>query len=1083
MLVLGSKTVTVEGVTVYADHADPNQFWYLPAPVSLAERDGVPQFTLIRFRPAVASAGVEGGGFLMMEVELRLDPDVERQIRQAVSRFSEGTPRLTPVPFDDGTVQVIALNLQGSGGTNAAPAAPGTFVAVESILGATRPSLGGNNTAVFSLTLSQEGSIILDQAFREGATPVGVIYDLKYTALRPSLDVTIKANFKRVYDSLKFSVDLTAGGVIGGVPVFLEAGIDMAFEKLKQDGVISVEVHNFSNAADEAEKEKWALDFFKQNLLQQWFQPTLAPVTFDRRPIGQGGAAGGSGAAGGGGVGSTLGSAAGTALGNVLTGGGAAGGAGASGSGASGSGASGGAASGGAASGGAASGGAASGGAAGGGEMPHESALITKGPTREVWALPFLETGGRQSARFERRVEPETAGYDVQLTQSAENDQVMLTFLGGTEPPTVRINGSTQTLSAQREVRLNVPGGSTMSVEADYPASPATPQEFRLYFDFDKPRAPGWSSNSASPSSAYSGYLANRTNPLDSRFETSTGQLNGASPGSSTGANALRAWLRNAVGAPRRVTVEGHASYEGDDTDATLNRDLSQRRVDVAVGIIGTEAQVTSSSPMGFTVARTAGRMNNPEDRYALIRGASAGGQAVSIRGTLSRPAVSTGGGAGTGTGPGTGTGTTGTGTGTTGTGTGTGTTGTGTGTTGTGTGTGTTGTGTGTGPTGTTGTGTGTGAGGAGASPIPQKPPTGIKLAFRLQKIEQIEDKTLELRYTRQSAEQRRYAPQGLIGLLADDLEGPPHFIEVDLDSPFFRVIDVEVEAPVVFDQIGLMKADVAIEYGRATDPVGIKHKDISFRPGGSRTEKASFFLNPKRDLNYGLTLQYHFNPMSGWDGEKLSYELPTVSSLDRTLLVNPFRDFGFFEIRVVPGDLDPDMVDSTDVYLHYEHPGRWSRDKIITVRPGGPEQSWKLRLSNPEQRTFSYRWVHRLKDGTTRETEPVSTNIPLVTVNDPYEEPLIIEFYPNFDASWMRFLLVDVTYEDPSSPRKRVQQIKFEPADPSSRRVRFARSDPSVAAYTIQLTTLGTDNSVRRLSPVRLDTKTVFLGEHLGI
>ena len=323
MLVLGSKTVTVEGVTVYADHADPNQFWYLPAPVSLAERDGVPQFTLIRFRPAVASAGVEGGGFLMMEVELRLDPEVERQIRQAVSRFSEGTPRLTPVPFDDGTVQVMALNLQGSGGTNAAPAAPGTFVAVESILGATRPSLGGNNTAVFSLTLSQEGSIILDQAFREGATPVGVIYDLKYTALRPSLDVTIKANFKRVYDSLKFSVDLTAGGPLGGVPVFLEAGIDMAFEKLKQDGVISVEVHNFSNAADEAEKEKWALDFFKQNLLQQWFQPTLAPVTFDRRPIAPGGGAGGSGA-GGGGIGSTLGSAAGTALGNVLTGGGAA---------------------------------------------------------------------------------------------------------------------------------------------------------------------------------------------------------------------------------------------------------------------------------------------------------------------------------------------------------------------------------------------------------------------------------------------------------------------------------------------------------------------------------------------------------------------------------------------------------------------------------------------------------------------------------------------------------------------------------------------------------------------------------------
>jgi hypothetical protein len=294
--------------------------------------------------------------------------------------------------------------------------------------------------------------------------------------------------------------------------------------------------------------------------------------------------------------------------------------------------------------------------------------------------------------------------------------------------------------------------------------------------------------------------------------------------------------------------------------------------------------------------------------------------------------------------------------------------------------------------------------------------------------------------------------------------------------------VLDIEVEAPAVFDAIGLMKADVAIEYGRADDPVGIKHKDVSFRPGGAMTEKASFFLDPRRDLNYTLTLQYHFNPLSGWDGEKLSYELPQVSSLDRTLLVNPFRDFGFYEVRVVPGDLDPDMVDSTDVMLHYEHAGRWTRDKIITVRPGGPEQSWKLRLSDPEQRTFSYRWVHRLKDGTSREMPTVTTNIPLVTVNDPYEEPLIIELFPNYDARNIQLLMVAITYEDPGSIKKRVQQVNFGPNETGSKRVRFARTDSTIGSYVIQITILGNDNSVRRLRPVRLERTIVFLGEHLG-
>jgi hypothetical protein len=357
-----------------------------------------------------------------------------------------------------------------------------------------------------------------------------------------------------------------------------------------------------------------------------------------------------------------------------------------------------------------------------------------------------------------------------------------------------------------------------------------------------------------------------------------------------------------------------------------------------------------------------------------------------------------------------------------------------------------------------------------------------GVTLAFRLQKIEQIEDKTLTFQYNRQSSEQRSYAPQGLIGLIADDLEGPPHFIEVDLDSPFFRELTIDVEAPAVFDPIGLMKADVAIEYGRQSDPVGVKHRDISFRPTGSRTEKASFFLNPKRDLNYALGLQYHFSPLAGWDGEKLSYELPRVSSLDRTLLVNPFRDFGFFEIKVVAGDMDPDMIDSTDVQLRYDHPGRWSRDKVITIRPGGAQQSWKLRLSDPLQQTFTYKLTHRLKDGTSREMPLIATNIPLITVNDPFDEPLIIEFYPNYDTASMRLLIIDITYEDPDAIRPRVQQIKFQPGETGSRRVRFARTDPTVGTYSIQLTTLGLDNSVRRLRPVRLSDSIVFLGEYLA-
>ncbi|MFO5197479.1 hypothetical protein RCL06_24095, partial [Salmonella enterica subsp. enterica serovar Typhimurium] len=73
MLLLNSaKTITVDGVPVYPDNADPNQFWYLPSPVRIAVRDEDDRkaFTFIKYKPAVVEAGVKGGGFMMFETSL-----------------------------------------------------------------------------------------------------------------------------------------------------------------------------------------------------------------------------------------------------------------------------------------------------------------------------------------------------------------------------------------------------------------------------------------------------------------------------------------------------------------------------------------------------------------------------------------------------------------------------------------------------------------------------------------------------------------------------------------------------------------------------------------------------------------------------------------------------------------------------------------------------------------------------------------------------------------------------------------------------------------------------------------------------
>ena len=153
LLLSTARSITVDGVTIFPDHADPNQFWYLPGPVSLARKtDGQAVFTFIKYKPAAVEAGVKGGGFVMFATCLKLDPATESRIKGRLSGIAPGDPVLNVAQFDTGTVKCVALNLQGSGGTSATAAAAGSFNAVEQILGANTPSLQGDEEAAFRLT-------------------------------------------------------------------------------------------------------------------------------------------------------------------------------------------------------------------------------------------------------------------------------------------------------------------------------------------------------------------------------------------------------------------------------------------------------------------------------------------------------------------------------------------------------------------------------------------------------------------------------------------------------------------------------------------------------------------------------------------------------------------------------------------------------------------------------------------------------------------------------------------------------------------------------------------------------------------
>ncbi len=278
------RPITVDGLSVYRDHADPSRFWYLPGTVSLARRqDGQPALTLLVFRPADEGGPGEGGGFMMFETTLELSDKQRQKIESRVMAEPGVIPpvSLNPPPFENGSVQCIALNLQGPGGTEAEPGPDGTFFAVEKILGATMPAMDAANRAAFSLVLDQDGAVIMNEALLKGTTPVGVVYSLSYLALRPALDVEIVADLKMVYNGLSAALE--------GQYMFVKAGIEAAFEFLKSKGAITIKVINFTDEADEKAQEEWALKLFTDHLLGTWFTPTLSPGQTKSTPVTTGG--------------------------------------------------------------------------------------------------------------------------------------------------------------------------------------------------------------------------------------------------------------------------------------------------------------------------------------------------------------------------------------------------------------------------------------------------------------------------------------------------------------------------------------------------------------------------------------------------------------------------------------------------------------------------------------------------------------------------------------------------------------------------------------------------------------------------
>ncbi|MGK7912258.1 MAG: hypothetical protein AB4050_12390 [Synechococcus sp.] len=245
----------VGGYTLLPDSEAEQVRYVLPSTPQLRLKDNGPvDFSLVQYLGGGAGNEKIEGGLLTFSAELvtefealqaRLDDDFE----------------LKPVLFDEGTVELVAL---GSSSIERSEDAPFEL----QILGSGKPALDIKNRVSFQLLLDAAGAELVEKLLETPELPLVLIYRMQLSGLRPSYNITIEADWQKVYSELTHRLKANA--------YYVAADVEVAIEKALETQDIAIDTTVFgSSEADRAAAEaarKQLLDW----VIERMFEPLFA---------------------------------------------------------------------------------------------------------------------------------------------------------------------------------------------------------------------------------------------------------------------------------------------------------------------------------------------------------------------------------------------------------------------------------------------------------------------------------------------------------------------------------------------------------------------------------------------------------------------------------------------------------------------------------------------------------------------------------------------------------------------------------------------------------------------------------------
>jgi len=304
----------------------------------------------------------------------------------------------------------------------------------------------------------------------------------------------------------------------------------------------------------------------------------------------------------------------------------------------------------------------------------------------------------------------------------------------------------------------------------------------------------------------------------------------------------------------------------------------------------------------------------------------------------------------------------------------------------------------------------------------------TQVDIGFQLQYKKEEELKTADFDFSVIAPETRTHAPNGFFSALLGNTDASQHIKEINLDDPFFKVLEVDLTTTDDFQSLDIQAITVDMQYRGTTENPSVA-ATATFTPTKKDLQRFMASIE-SNDFSYRRRINYSFGQSDEIASQTFKLQTPWQTTTSRALIVHPPEDVPMIHVYLEQGVVDWDVVAQIETHLMYEDTDNDFRaERIFMINKDSKRQEWIVRLTNPQANSYKvqHRWF--LKDLSQIRGKVETHTEAHLFVADPFLDRLPITVDPHVDPANVGRINVELLYEDQANNFVVRKQVELDP------------------------------------------------------